>query len=250
MRPYYLLLLALVFIASCEPSKEHSEEAEVSEGNDEANGSEYAIATAIASAYGIDEFDSVEVLQYTFNYSRNDTIMVSRNWEWRPRENSYKYSFKNRAGELVEGELTRNEMLQDTATGNIKNTDWAFINDQYWLLFPYHLVWDANVRFEAEEEAELHFADKTLPMLRVIYTDSAGYSPNDIYELFFNEDYLIQEWNFKSGGRDTMNSPITWEDHREFGPFTFSLSHQNPERGTRLYFTNVKITMLNGNRYY
>ena len=36
----------------------------------------------IAKAYGIDGFNEINQLQYTFNVSRHDTLLVARTWLW------------------------------------------------------------------------------------------------------------------------------------------------------------------------
>ncbi|MEX0966832.1 MAG: hypothetical protein WD077_06315 [Bacteroidia bacterium] len=199
-------------------------------------------AQNIAARYGYHDFDKVEMVQYTFNFLvDNDT--VQRIWRWNPGLNWFEYT---NPGDSVKGGGTHLEVFRDSirsADTLSLQADMRFINDNYWLFFPFHLMWDDNISLELDENVEMPVGQEIAHRLTVSYEDSGGYTPGDVYELYFNDDHLIQQWSFLRGGYAEYAFPATWESNQTAGPLLFSLVRQNPEENFRLWFSNVAVKM-------
>lgn len=189
-------------------------------------------AAAIAQAAGYDRFGSVGALEFNFNADIGDK-KIRRSWKWWPREDKVRYT-------APDGEVT--EYLRGGPEVPREIDGW-FINDQYWLLFPLHLQWDTTARLESFEPApaDREVAGKAVQGLRVIYPGDSGYTPGDIYELFYDDAHRIVRWHYRKGGREKPNLTAGWEDYRSFGPLTLSLEHPGASKDFRLWFTGVRV---------
>lgn len=189
-----------------------------------ANGAENA--RKIAERYGIDAFENVTSLKYTFEVERGGEKVVERTWIWRPQADEVEW--------LEEGiRYTRNTETMDAGV------DQKFINDKYWLLFPFNLVWDEGVEITESGKTVAPISGVEMNKLTIAYVSDAGYTPGDAYDLYYTDDYLIKEWMFRKGGKAT-GRPMTWEDNVEHGGFLISTLHVAPN-GTRLYFTGIEV---------
>ena len=107
-----------------------------------------AIGQKVAEAYGIDGFNKIEELKYTFNAQIDDKI-ISRSWVWYPKQNKVMY--------LGDGNDAQRLIYSTDKVSNnsdaIKEVDAMFINDQYWIVFPFHLVWDDGIVIEVKDQA-------------------------------------------------------------------------------------------------
>jgi len=183
----------------------------------------------IARAYGIDKFDNMGELDYTFNVQR-DTILSGRSWRWRPS-----------SGEVVSISNGDTVSYNNANVGeDLKQVDHRFINDKYWLLFPFQLVWDSDMSFKLTEKQEAPISGKPMNHLVVTYGSEGGYTPGDVYELFLDDNWLIREWVFRKGGSEEPSLVTTWENYKDFDGIKIALDHYSKDRGFRLFFTNVK----------
>ncbi|NIP37997.1 MAG: hypothetical protein GWO07_02945 [Candidatus Dadabacteria bacterium] len=145
-------------------------------------------AKNIADVYGIGEFKKVVKVSYTFNVHINGKD-IQRKWIWYPKTGHVVFVNDNA------------KYRRSSITDELKNTDHKFINDNYWLLFPFHLIWDDDVEFiESTSKQSSPINKESLNKLTVKYVNDAGYTPNDIYELYYDDDYIIKEWVFRPGG--------------------------------------------------
>ncbi|MEM6855538.1 MAG: hypothetical protein AAF593_14120 [Planctomycetota bacterium] len=124
-----------------------------------------------------------------------------------------------------------------------------FINDSYWLLFPFQLVWSDPTVTDAGMQP-LPLGGGEGQKLICQWPAEGGYTPGDAYDLYLGEDGLIQQWVFRRGGQENGRAH-TWEDHQQLGPIIVSLDHHGPPPGNegsgfRLWFTDVKATLTDG----
>ena len=185
----------------------------------------------IAEAYGIDNFNKLNQLQYTFNVARHDTLLVARTWVW-----------NKESGEItmINNQDTVNYQ-QTNVTDDFKKTDHRFINDKYWLLFPFQLVWDKDVTFTNMGNQAAPISGNQFTKLTVQYGDEGGYTPGDAYDLYVDEDWIIREWEFRKSGKDSPGSAITWEGYKDFNGIKVATDHLNNDSGLRIYFTDIKF---------
>ncbi|MEM7624379.1 MAG: hypothetical protein AAF333_01990 [Planctomycetota bacterium] len=121
-----------------------------------------------------------------------------------------------------------------------------FINDSYWLLFPFQLVWSDPTITDHGPAALPIGGGEAAKKLTCRWPAEGGYTPGDAYDLYLGDDGLIKQWDFRRGGGD-QGFPATWDDHRQLGPIVVSLDHHGPEgSGFRLWFTGVQATLTDG----
>ena len=208
--------------------------------SEDATQNKSAIGHKIAQAYGIEHFDEILELKYTFN-AKIGKKTISRSWLWVPKDNQVTYIEDDETTES----LTYNRDNISDKSDSIKEVDAKFINDQYWLLFPFHLAWDEGIRIDVEDEkVNLPLGSGMTTKVRVTYPDTGGYTPGDIYELYLDENYMIHEWIYRRGGSETPTRISTWQDNTQFGPITISLNHLGPDDNFRVWFSNVGVKSL------
>jgi hypothetical protein len=182
----------------------------------------------IAKAYGIENFKNVRQISYTFNVEINGNE-IHRRWTWYPKTDDV---------EFVDLQI---KYPRDFIPVELKDTDHNFINDNYWLLFPFHLVWDKDIEFEETGEKQLSpVKNEKLNRLIVKYVNNKGYTPNDIYELYYDDDYIIKEWVYRKRGSYTNKRAATWESNNNHNGIIISENHLG-KNNFRLWFTDIEI---------
>ncbi len=210
-----LLFLCLV-VASCSRNKTTPAGGQLSD------------AEKIANAYGIANFNRLQKLTYTFNVQR-DTTHSWRTWVW-----------QKKAGKvtMITGQDTTRYNLS-TVNESLKTVDHRFINDKYWLLFPFQLVWDDNLTITNHGAQTAPISGKQLTKITAQYGPAGGYTPGDAYDLYVDEAWLIREWVFRKSGQKDPSLATTWEDYADKKEVKIATNHYNKDRSFRLYFTDI-----------
>src|SRR5258705_6174171 len=137
-----------------------------------------AIADQIAKTYGLDSWDQVEAIRYTFNIDWPALkLKTSRSWVWEPKTDRISYEGKDKAGNPVKVTYSRSQLASQSAVVK-EEVDPAFFNDQYWLLFPFHLVWDTDATVQDAGMQKLPLGKGSARKVAVKYP-SGGYTPGD-----------------------------------------------------------------------
>ena len=200
------------------------------------------IRQQIAQAYGLASFDQVEELRFTFNLHLGK-VNMARSWVWEVKKDRVSFKGTDKQGKTVELNYLRSE-LSGQPTQQLKGTDGDFINDQYWLIFPFHLVWDKTPKVEDTGMHKLPIGAGSARRVVVSYPASGGgYTPGDSYELFIGMNNRIVQWIFHRGGGAEPTLTATWEGYRQLGPLTVSLDHKDAARGIRIWFTDVAVKL-------
>ncbi len=194
------------------------------------------LSERVANAYGINNFPKVKIISYTFNVKFNGKEF-HRSWSWNPATDEVTYMGKDDSGKNIKKTYNRNEKM-DAAT---KKIDAAFINDNYWLLFPYHLVWDEHVDLKDVGMKELPIGKGEGNCLIVKYVGDYGYTPGDEFRLFLNKDNKIKQWLYLHSGNKNESRPATWEGNKNFGGIIISTLHKGPDNKFRLWFSDIKV---------
>ena len=190
----------------------------------------------IGNAYGVDYFGSIEQIQYEFNVRIGDK-RIKRFWIWEPKLD--RVTFK---GVNYQKAVTYNRRdIEKTTSSALKKLDAWFINDNYWLLFPFHVVWDANIIVEDLGRQNLPLGGGSSRRVVITFPPSGGYTPGDVYEIFIDDDYRLKQWVYRKGGAAEPTRMTTWEDHRQVGPLMLSLNHKAGDDNFRVWFTSVGV---------
>ena len=188
-------------------------------------------AVKLANKYGVKKFKNVNNLAYTFNVQR-DTTTTSRSWNWDVKRNIITMTTPKEKVTYQRDTITTKEM---------KAVDARFINDQYWLLFPFHVVWDAGTTLTLKEDTLSPIGKQKATMLTVQYNKVGGYSPGDAYDLFIDKNYTLLEWVFRSGGAVKPSLMTTWESTIKAKGLSIATNHVNETGKFRIFFTGVTV---------
>jgi len=224
MKKLILLSVFTLVLSSCQNTSDTNRPEGISK-------EELNINEKIAYAHGFENFEEIEEINFTFNVKVNDSLRSKRIWRWKPKEKEVRLTENN----ITLNYNQNNKELSDEE----RSIDRKFINDSYWLLFPFQLVW-SNAEFEEEQEATAPISNEKMNKLTVTYPDEGGYTPGDTYEIFYNDDYKLKEWVYKAadGNRETAT---TWENYQDYQGLKIATSHKSPERNFELFFTNIEI---------
>ncbi len=206
------------------------------------------IREQIAKTYGLSSFPQIEQIRYTFNADFGGK--VSRSWVWEPKTDRVSYESKDKNGKTVKYDYLRSRISSQPAEV-AKEIDPAFINDQYWLLFPLHLSWDKDAKVEDKGMQKMPSGKGTARRVVVTYPSQGGYTPGDMYELFVDRDNQIREWSFHRGGSQKPTVTTTWENYKKAGPLLISLDHRGTKDGKpiRFLFTDVAVKLAGSNAW-
>jgi len=205
------------------------------------------LASKIAKAYGIEHFDKIEAIRFTFHVAKQGTE-VSRQWQWEPKTDTVVYVGQAPDGSYVERTYVRSELKEGQLDIKYKIDQW-FINDQYWLLFPLHLVWDKDIELADDGIQPLPIPPGEARRLVVKYPSGVGYTPGDIYELYYGQDDLIKQWIYRKGGSQQPTLVATWEKYAKAGPLVFALDHKGADGKFRQWFSDVAVRTVSGDNW-
>src|SRR5580704_16517557 len=134
------------------------------------------IAEQIAKTYGLDSFGQIEAIRYTWN-AEFPGAKLSHMCEWNPKTDMVSYEGKDKEGKPVKVSYQRLQLSSQSDA--IKNEiDPAFLNDQYWLLFPLHVAWDSSATVTDEGIHKLPLGSASAERVVVKYPSEGGdYSP-------------------------------------------------------------------------
>jgi hypothetical protein len=202
------------------------------------------IAEQIAKTYGLDSFGQIEAIRYTFNIDFPG-LKLSRTWVWEPKADRVTYEGKDKAGNPVKVTYVRSQLNSQPA--NVKNEiDPGFINDQYWLVFPFHVIWDTGANVEDKGMHKLPLGKGSAKQVIVKYPSEGGYTPGDTWELYIGADNRVQQLIFRRGGSTPPSVVIaTWADYKKAGPLVISTDHRGTADGKplRVFFSGVAVKL-------
>jgi len=215
-----------------------------------------AIAEQIAKTYGLDSFGQIEGIRYTWNaeFPGNahpfdggaGTIKFSQKWEWNPKTDTVSYEGPDMDGKPVKVTYQRSQLSSQSDA--IKNEiDPAFLNDQYWLLFPFDVAWDSSATVTDEGMHKLPLGNASAERVVVKYPSEGGDSPGDTWELYVGADKRVEELIYHRGGTKKPSVVIaTWADYKKAGPLLISTDHRGTADGQPLRISlsdvSVKVT--------
>jgi len=214
----YISFIGLLFINCKQKSETKRPEKEIS------------IAEKIANAHGFENWKQVSEIQFTFNVDE-DSSHFERSWVWKPKANEVMALSKKDT-------INYNRSIIDST---LTKTDSGFINDKYWLLVPFQLIWDESITISEgiKEEAPV---SKTQPhRITVTYPNEGGYTPGDTYDIYYDNDFLIKEWIFRKANQKEPSVITTFENYQDFNGVKIALDHKKAKGNWNLNFTNVKI---------
>lgn len=187
---------------------------------------ELSTAQKIANVNGFENWKNVSEIEFTFNTSRG-----ARSWSWQPKTQNVVLINK---GDTIAYNRTKIDSLSLQA-------DRSFINDKFWLLAPYQLVWDKGTTISEPVKEIAPISKIELNKITITYSNEGGYTPGDAYDFYFGDDFMIKEWIYRKENSETPTLMTTWEDYQDFNGIKISTMHKNLEDNWQLYFTGIKV---------
>ncbi len=157
------------------------------------------ILEQIAKTYGLESWDQIQAIRYTWNREVPGVLKLSHVWEWEPKTNKVSYEGKDKDGKPVKVNYMRSELgSQPDAVKN--EVDPAFINDNYWLLFPLHAYWDTSATVTAQGLHKLPLGNGSAELVAVRYPNDGGYTPGDTWKLYVGKDKRVEQFVYHRSG--------------------------------------------------
>lgn len=189
------------------------------------------IAEKIANAHGFENWKTISKIAFTFNVDK-DSTHFERRWIWKPKTNSVTLITKTDT-------ITYNRANVDSI---ILKTDAAFINDKFWLLIPFQLVWDSGTTISSPTKTEAPISKTALNQITLTYSNQGGYTPGDAYDIFYDDNFLIKEWVFRKANQKEPSMTTTFENYKDIKGLKIALDHKKTEGNWNLNFSNIEIT--------
>jgi hypothetical protein len=204
------------------------------------------IVEQMAKTYGLDSWGQIEGIRYTFNLDLAAlNLKLSHTWEWEPKTGKVTYEGKDKDGKPVKVTYLRSQLNSQPA--NVKDEiDPAFMNDQYWLVFPFHVVWDTSADVQDKGKQKLPLGKGTGDQIVVKYPSDGGYTPGDTWELFLGSDNRVEEFIYRRGGpKKPSVVTTTWAGYKKAGPLLISTDHRGTADGkpVRIFFSDVSVKL-------
>jgi hypothetical protein len=202
-------------------------------------------AEKIAKAYGIDSWGQIEAIRYTFSLNIPGLFKVSRTWTWEPKADRVTFEGTDKAGKPVKVTYVRSQISSQPENVQ-KEVDPGFVNDQYWLIFPFHACWDTGATVEDKGMQKLPIGAGSARLVSVKYPSGGGYTPGDTWDLYVGPDDRVKQMAFHHGGSVKPNRvTATWDGYKKAGPLLVSTNHRGTADGKPLIltFTNVAVKL-------
>jgi hypothetical protein len=218
MKKYLYLVLALIAVHACQQKPQLPD----------------TLPFKVAKAYGIENFDQVNSIAYTWNVQRDSVNVVSRDWKWNVKDSTVYYSGPDTT------------FTYSLTADSLPKQDGAFINDKYWAMMPFQLAWDSGYTHEISENIATPLKGTNSTKLTILYNSGEpkspgmGYTPGDAYDLYLDENHMILEWTFRRGN-GVEGRTWTWENVNQFGPIKLAQDHMGPDGKRFIWLSNVKV---------
>lgn len=223
MKPFILFFAGILLMFACKNDTQINIETETTNTS---------IAQKIANAHGYENWSNVKTFEFTFGGTIEDSTS-GRAWVWNPKTNAIK---------LISGgkitEYNRNSM--DSVA--IK-ADRGFINDKFWALIPFQLVWDEGTTISEPQKATSPVNNQDLNKITITYSSEGGYTPGDAYDIYFDDDYMIREWSFRRGNAPEPSLSNTFENYSDFNGIKVAQDHKKADGDWNLLVRNIKVTL-------
>ena len=210
------------------------------------------ILEQVAKAYGLDSWDKVEAIRYTWNGEIPGLFKVAHAWQWEPKTGKITYEGKDKAGKPVK--VTYDSSQLGSQSDQVKNEiEPSFVNDNYWLMFPFHAYWDKSATITNQGTKKLPVGAGAATLVSVKYPQEAGgYTPGDTWDLYVGKDFRVQAFVYHRGGdKKPKLVTATWTGYKKAGPLVVSTEHRGNADGKplHLWITNVAVKLAGSDKW-
>jgi len=207
----------------------------------------------LAKTYGLDSWGQIDAVRYTFNIQIPALkLSLAHSWEWQPKTGEVTFESKDKDGKPVK--VTYNRSQLNNAPANVKDEiEPAFVNDNYWFIFPFHAYWDTSAGVTEKNKQKLPIGAGTAKLVSVKYpAEAGGYTPGDTWDLYVGSEGRIVQFEYHRGGpKKPSNVKATWAGYKKAGSLLVSTEHRGTVDGGpfHLTFTNVAVKMAGSDKW-
>ena len=205
------------------------------------------ILDQVAKTYGIDSWDKVEAIRYTWNAEITGLFKAAHKWEWEPKTGKISYEGTAKDGKPVKVSYDSSQL--SSQSDQVKNeVEPSFVNDNYWLLFVFHAYWDKSATVTDEGMKKLPMGVGSAKLVSVKYpAEAGGYTPGDTWDLYVGKDTRVVCMVYHRGGPQKPSVVIApWAGYKKAGPLLISTEHKGTADGKPLHIfisdLAVKVT--------
>lgn len=210
------------------------------------------IIESVAKAYGLDSYDKIEAIRYTWNVDIPGLFKATHKWEWEPKTGKISFESTDKDGKPVKVAYDSSQLNSQPEA--VKNeVEPAFVNDNYWLLFPFHAYWDKSATITNEGRKKLPIGAGSATLVSVKYPKEAGgYTPGDTWDLYVGKDYRVVQFVYHRGGTQKPSVvAATWTGYKKAGGLLVSTEHRGNADGKplHLWITNVAVKPVGSDKW-
>jgi len=121
--------------------------------------------------------------------------------------------------------------------------DRAFINDKYWTLIPFQLIWDKGLTISDPISGISPVKQEELFKITITYSNEGGYTPGDAYDIYYDKDFIIREWSYRKENTPEPSLSNTFENYQGFNGIKIALEHKKAEGDWNLLLRNIKVEL-------
>ena len=210
------------------------------------------ILEEIAKAYGLDSWGKIDAVRYTWNGEITGLFKASHAWEWEPKTGKISYEGKDKEGKQVKVTYMASDLASQS--DQVKNeVEPAFVNDNYWLLFPFHADWDTSATVTDEGMKKLPIGAGSATLVSVKYpAEAGGYTPGDTWDLYVGKNKRVEQFVYHRGStRKPTLVTATWTGYKKAGPLWVSTEHRGTADGKPLhiYISGLAVKLAGSDKW-
>jgi len=210
------------------------------------------ILDQVAKTYGVDSWDKVEAIRYTWSIDIPGLFKASHKWEWEPKTGKITFESTDKDGKPVK--VTYDSSQLSSQPDQVKNeVEPAFVNDNYWAIFPFHAYWDKSATVTDEGMKKLPIGAGSAELVSVKYpTEAGGYTPGDTWDLYIGKDKRVVQFVYHRGGpKKPSLVTASWTGYKKAGPILFSTEHRGTADGKpfRLVITDAAVKLTGSDKW-
>jgi hypothetical protein len=194
------------------------------------------ILEKVAKTYGLDSWNKIEAIRYTWNVDIPGLFKASHKWEWEPKTGKITFESTDKDGKPVK--VTYDSSHLASQSDQVKNeVEPSFVNDNYWALFPFHAYWDSSATVTEKAAQKLPIGAGSATLVSVKYpAEAGGYTPGDTWDLYVGKDDRVQAMVYHRGGpKKPSLVTASWTGYKKAGPILFSTEHRGSADGKPLH---------------
>ena len=210
------------------------------------------IIEKIANAYGLASYDKIDAVRYTWNVDIPGLFKAAHKWEWEPKTGKISFESTDKDGKPVKVSYDSSQL--NSAPDQVKNVvEPAFVNDNYWFIFPFHAYWDKSAAITNEGMKKLPIGVGSATLVSVKYPKEAGgFTPGDTWDLYVGPDYRVKQFVYHRGGnKPPLLVTATWTGYKKAGGLVVSTEHRGKADAAplHLWITDVAVKMAGSEKW-